>query len=252
MTIRPTPSWTLGHTADPAVAPASFVPATVPGAVQLDWARAAGWPDYWVAENFRAYAWMESAWWVYRTVLVQPRLQPGERLVLACGGVDYRCEVRLDGAVVHAHEGMFSPFNVDLSAAHDGSVLEIVVAPAPKTVIGAHEGDPMDLGRKESRQSCKPAVAYGWDFHPRLIPLGLWDETVIEVRPAAWLDHVEGAYDLAADLGRADLRLVTGGHHGGGASRVRWSMCDPEGAAAGTVEGDLPSKQEPHGIFAIP
>ena len=26
----------------------------------------------------------------------------------------------------------------------------------------------------------KPAVSYGWDFHPRLIPLGIWDETYIE------------------------------------------------------------------------
>jgi len=45
----------VGHTASPDAAPERLVPATVPGAVQLDGARAEGWGDPHFGENWRAY-----------------------------------------------------------------------------------------------------------------------------------------------------------------------------------------------------
>lgn len=223
-------NWQVGWTANPDQSPARFVPAAVPGAVQLDWARAEGWPPYWQAENFRAYGWMEDVHWVYQARLAKPVLAAQQRLVLVCGGVDYACTVRLDGRVVHTQEGMFSSFEIDVTAAVDGALLEIVVAPAPKVPILPHNQEP----RSQARQSCKPAVAYGWDFHPRLIPLGIWEETCLEVRSAEfWLDHVEVAYELAPDFSAADLKLITRGKGG----RIRWTLTDPAGAIVQTREG---------------
>lgn len=225
--------WTVGHTADPAITPERFVPATVPGAVQLDWARAEGWPPYWQGENFRAYGWMEDVYWVYRAYLAKPTLAHDQRLVLVCGGVDYACLVRVDGTVVHQQEGMFSAFTIDLTAAKEGALLEIAVSPAPKTQLkGGECKDVVNEGRALARQSCKPAVSYGWDFHPRLIPLGIWDETFLEIRPAAaWLDHVEVAYDLSEDFTTADLRLLTEGS----APSLRWTLLAPDGSLAGSM-----------------
>jgi len=231
-TTRISPCWQVGWTSSPEQQSERFVPATVPGAVQLDWARAEGWPAYWQADHFLAYGWMEDVHWVYQTRLQKPALKPGQRLALVCGGVDYACAVRVEGKVVHTQEGMFSSFEVDLSGAADGGLVEIVVAPAPKIPVPAEEVS--DRERKESRQSCKPAVSYGWDFHPRLIPLGIWEETYLEVRDAeTWLDFVEVAYDLTDDYSSADLRLVTGGQ----APRVRWTLRDPAGAVVAAQEG---------------
>ena len=231
-TSRIFPRWQVGWTASLDKAPERFVPAVVPGAVQLDWARAEGWPPYWQADHFLAYGWMEDVHWVYRTRIEKPALEPGHRLVLVCGGVDYACTVRVEGRDVHSQEGMFSPFEVDLTDTADGGLVEIVVAPAPKIPVPAEEVS--DRERKESRESCKPAVSYGWDFHPRLIPLGIWEETYIEVRDAgAWLDFVEVAYELADDFSSADLRLVAGGS----APRVRWTLRDPAGAVVAKQEG---------------
>ena len=157
-TSRIFPGWQVGWTASPDKAPERFVPAVVPGAVQLDWARAEGWPPYWQDDNFLAYGWMEDVHWVYRTRIEKPALKSGHRLVLVCGGVDYACTVRVEGRDVHSQEGMFSPFEVDLTDTADGGLVEIIVAPAPKIPVPAEEVS--DRERKESRESCKPAVSY--------------------------------------------------------------------------------------------
>jgi beta-mannosidase len=51
----------------------------VPGAVQLDWARARGWPEYWKGGNFRAYDGLEDLFWTYETRFKAPAPAGGER-----------------------------------------------------------------------------------------------------------------------------------------------------------------------------
>src|SRR5450432_682221 len=113
--------------------PTEYVPAEVPGAVQLDWARAHEWPPYWVADHFKAYQGLEDCFWRYRARLDLPVLNGDERVWFVCGGVDYRFQVWLAGALVHDQEGMFTPFELDLTdCAISGDPLEILVFPAPK------------------------------------------------------------------------------------------------------------------------
>ena len=76
------------------------MPATVPGAVQLDWARAEGWGDPHFGENWQAYGWMEDVHWVYRTTLDLDDVGDGGRVFFVCGGVDYRFQIRLAGGCV--------------------------------------------------------------------------------------------------------------------------------------------------------
>jgi len=170
-------TWRVGHTSNPDIAPEEFVPATVPGAVQLDWARAHGWPQPEYDPDLSKYDWMEDAYWLYRTQLAFES-NPHERLFFICKGIDYQFEVRLNGRVLYQHEGMFTPVKIDLTSenAKPADTLEVLVFPVPKSCA-----TPVD--RNQANQSCKPAVAYGWDFHPRLIPLGIWDEAWLEARP---------------------------------------------------------------------
>jgi beta-mannosidase len=146
--------WQIGWTVDPAQAPARFVSATVPGAVQLDWARAEGWPPYWYADNFRHYDWMAEKFRVYRTTLPRVKLAVEERLFFVSHGVDYACEVRINGAPCHGRAGMHTPFEIELTAdAATGGTLEVVVFPAPP-------GEAQPLTQHLPRTDCKPPVAY--------------------------------------------------------------------------------------------
>ena len=67
MSERTNLHWTLGWTAECHQVPPKWVQGTVPGAVQLDWAKAEGWGPYWWGDNFKQYAWMENVFWHYRT-----------------------------------------------------------------------------------------------------------------------------------------------------------------------------------------
>lgn len=223
MNTRITTAWTVGRTDDPSRAPLERVPAQVPGAVQLDWARAKAWPPYWQGDNVRAYDGLEDSTWIYATRVPAPTVARDERLLFVCGGVDYRCEVRIDGRAVHAQEGMFTPFEVDCTdyAGRD-TVLEVVVFPAPK-----RWNKPED--RSQASACVKPPVSYGWDWHPRLIPLGIWQESHFEVRPAAHLRGAELRYVLDEAGESAALTLAFAAPGAADGLEVRWVLNSPEG-----------------------
>src|SRR5690606_36351495 len=132
-------------------------------------------------ENWRQYEWMEDKYWTYRATISPPELKAGERLFFLSNGIDYQFVIRMNGKELLRQEGMFTPVELELTyELQNDNVLEVVVFPAPKRADAVK-------GRDQADRSCKPAVSYGWDWHPRLIPLGIWDETLLVVRPAVYL-----------------------------------------------------------------
>jgi beta-mannosidase len=222
-------AWEVGPTSSPELSPARFVPARVPGAVQLDWARAEGWGDPHVADNWQQYLPLEDLHWVYRTTLRTPPLVAGQRLLFVCGGIDYQFQIRLGGAVLLEQEGMFTPVRLDLTdRARVGDTLEVLIFPHPKS----HD-DTAD--RSQANHSCKPAVSYGWDFHPRLLPSGIWEAAALVILPACHLTGAEVHYDLNDELSRADLRLDVS-LTCPGSGRVQWELFDRAGHLVHTQE----------------
>jgi len=214
--------WQVGWSCSGAAAPERFVPAQVPGAVQLDWARAEGWGPHYYADNFLQYDWMHERFWVYRAQLPQTKPNEEQRTFLVCGGVDYQYEVRVDGQLRLAQEGMHTPFELDVTG-DAGRLLEIVVFPAPQ---GWDQHYPWD--KKDARRDCKPPVSYGWDFHPPLVPMGIWDETYLETRERSHMQRAEVRYALSADFQKADVTLEVDRSEAAEAV-VRWTLCDRNG-----------------------
>ncbi|MFO1477245.1 MAG: hypothetical protein U1F98_11400 [Verrucomicrobiota bacterium] len=216
--------WTAGHAADEHTPPERWVPARVPGAVQLDWARAENWPPHWQADNWKAYRWMEDVYWTYRATIHPVPLAESERLFLVCGGVDYHFSVLWNGETLHEQEGMFSPFELDLTpGASGGGTLEIRIRPAPKAPSGKDD-------HTQARLSVKPPVSYGWDWHPRLIPLGIWQPALLEIRPAAHFTDCELLYQLRPDFRQAALECRVSASPAANGCEWRWSLRDPSGA----------------------
>ena len=64
----------------------------------------------------------------YRRSFAVPSSQPGDRLLLHFGAVDYEATVWCNGRLAGGHEGGYAPFTVDITSfAADGPELAIVV-----------------------------------------------------------------------------------------------------------------------------
>ncbi|MEE9463813.1 MAG: glycoside hydrolase family 2 TIM barrel-domain containing protein [Bacteroidales bacterium] len=168
--------WEVGFHEKEDQSPTAWHPARVPGAVQLDMLHTLDDPDWTRGEGFRQFRWMEDVWWTYRTRFDRPSLRAREKLCFRSRGIDYAFAILLNGMEVHRQEGMFRYVDLDLTdLLEEENELQIVIAPVPKSNHDAED-------RNQANHSFKPAVSYGWDWHPRLVPSGIWDETAVEIR----------------------------------------------------------------------
>ncbi|MBE7044041.1 MAG: hypothetical protein E7397_00800 [Ruminococcaceae bacterium] len=177
-----------------------FFPAQVPGNIQNDYAKAFSWGDVNYADNCKQYEALEDYAWLYRTELIYEQNE-GERIFFVTYGIEYEYDILLNHKKLLHHTGMFSKVELDITdELKNGTLLEIYLYPHPK-----REG--ADPCRDQADQSCKPAVCYGWDWHPRLLVSGIFDETFIETRTDASITFCEPSYQLSEDFKKADLHF---------------------------------------------
>lgn len=193
-------NWEVGRSTSAETPPEKFIPARVPGAVQLDWARAHGWPSHhWNCEPER-YSGLEDFFWHYRTTL-PPKPAGDLEPWLVLQDVDHRAIVRLNGRELARDGGIGRTLKVPLPTGEISSkaLLEVIILAAPK--------EPDQCGRSEAMRTTKAAVSYGWDFHPRLIPLGLAGKTFVQWRPLNHIAAVEWHARLSDDLTQAQFAV---------------------------------------------
>ncbi len=192
--------WTLAHTKELSSEPVERIPATVPGACGLDYAKAFGYAPYYYGLNFRDYDWMEDEYFIYSTTL-DFELSEGEYAFLCLDGVDYEFAVKIDGDDIFRKEGMFSPSRIDIGKyAGKKHSLDVVIFPVPKYERARRKGT-----RDEAAACCKSAAQYGWDWHPRLIPSGIWKDAYVEIHSAAPV-KLDASYRLSDALDKASIR----------------------------------------------
>ena len=179
--------------------------------------------------NAEDYGWMERERWAYRGSLPGPDLPPGHRLVLVLEGVDHDATVSVAGEALGRLTGMNGRLELDATG-RGGQPVEVVVEPAPR-VEGARDG------RREAAGATKPAVSYGWDFAPRLVPLGLWRPAYAEARPAAAAQRAEVFAEPAEDLASAVFTAEID-FHGPPEARIRWRVSDADGVEVHTAEAE--------------
>ncbi|MGN1098915.1 MAG: glycoside hydrolase family 2 protein, partial [Christensenellales bacterium] len=171
--------------------------AEVPGACQADYAKHLNLPDYKYSDNYKLYEFMEEKYFVYSAVL--PEKNADKRTFLHLGGVDYRYEVFVDDEKIYAYEGMFKPCDVELTNLDFGNkTLKVLIFPVPKRADAKY-------GRWQADNVAKPPVSYGWDWHPRLIPSGIWKEAYIVEKDNSFIGEFKPVYKLSEDYKTAEV-----------------------------------------------
>ncbi|WP_160150045.1 glycoside hydrolase family 2 protein [Parabacteroides sp. Marseille-P3160] len=228
--------WEIGYHKTEQELPTKWVPASVPGAVQLDIMKAEKYrqPWYW-GDNVKQFDWMEDVYFTYKTDFKKPDLNNGQHLYFFSKGIDYQFKIILNGQTIWEQEGMFSYVDIDLTDhLNENNELKIIIFPVPD--LGFSFDESPSLYRRNARQSAKPAVSYGWDWHPRLVTRGIWDDTRLVVRNPIRISDLFINYDLNNKLDNVFINAnITG--IGLEDCSYKWSLIDPEGKVVLTKEG---------------
>lgn len=213
--------WEIGYSKDKELIPSEFVKAVVPGAVQIDWAREKQYKNPYEDINFKQFKWMENCYWYYKAKMPTYKLKTGQKLFFVSRGIDYEFDIFIDGKKIFYQEGMFTPVEIDFTE-YATEVREVMIRiyPVPKDKTGRPDSP------EEARQSVKPAVAYGWDWHPRLIPLGIWDKTYLEIRDFDYIRDAEVTVCLSEDYKQANITFKADVNEN---SVLVWEFFSPSG-----------------------
>ena len=122
--------------------------------------------------------------WYHRTLAEKVQRQPGDRIILNFGAVDWQCEIWLNGQKVGGHTGGYDPFSVDATAAwKDDAAQELVIAVF----------DPSDAHwQPRGKQVQRPEGIW---YTP---VTGIWQTVWLEVRPEQSVDSLKITPELAA------------------------------------------------------
>lgn len=178
-----------------------WFPASVPGNIQNDYAIFNNWGDLNYGDNCLRYLDIEDDAWFYRAEF---EINDEKNVYFVSGGIDYRYDISLNGEMFYSHEGMFSKVEENISdkLKQGKNVIEVKIYPHPK-----REGA---SGRSQADLSCKPPLCYGWDWHPRVLISGIWNDAYLEIRDADYINSCEVSYKLSGASAKVEFKVDDG------------------------------------------
>lgn len=209
------------YTAD--TAEGSWIPARVPGNIQADLEAAHRLDPLWYgAGDPRLAAVAEKDWW-YRKDFTLPESFLEKRLVLIFDGVDFECEVWLNGRRLGAHAGQFARFEFDVSQiARPGGKnhLAVKIKRMPEELgrcLRASDGALSGLGTPDwfincynyTRQTLKDLKSgsnYSYDWGVNIYTLGIWRDAWLEASGPARIERVQVQTELTDNYQKAIIK----------------------------------------------
>jgi beta-mannosidase len=175
---------------------------SVPGTVLHDLWQNAEVPDPYFERNSLLAEWVPQRTWVYKkTFEIDPALR-GSRIQLRFEGVDYEAQFFLNGKPIGRHKGMYTPavFEVNDTIHYVGeNLLAVVIEKAPD--------EQPQVSKTSYVRTHKSRMTYWWDFCPRMVHQGIWDDVYLEVTGPVRLEDVYVRPRLAEDLSSAELSV---------------------------------------------
>jgi beta-mannosidase len=182
-------SWTFREANTP-----HWLPATVPGSVHLELLALGRIPDPFVADNELQVQWVGERDWEYRrTFAADEALLAENQVWLVCDGLDTLADVSINGQLVGHGENMFQTYRWDVKPLLRAGENEIHIRfGGPITYVRAkdairHMGGVEQPGTPYIR---KAPCHFGWDWGPKLPPIGPWKDIRLEGYTQARLEDV--------------------------------------------------------------
>ena len=173
----------------------NWLPATVPGMVQLDLLENKKIPDPYYGDNWYKVQWVDKVSWEYRTTFDAPRAASDDNVHMVFNGLDCYATVWLNDKPILEANNMFRIWTVDVKGvikSKDNKLHIVFHSPTEKglaelTAYGMRLHGPNDWSEKGNIGpnqlqyfSRKPGCQYGWDLTPRILTSGVWRPIVVE------------------------------------------------------------------------
>jgi beta-mannosidase len=172
-----------------------WLPATVPGGVHSDLLALGRIPDPFVADNEKKVQWVAESDWEYRrSFTVETALSDEEHRSLVCDGLDTLAEVFLNGKLLGKTDNMFRQWIWEVSdLLKDGRNELRILFRAPVTYIKVKQAVKPLIGGGDipgGPHLRKAPCHWGWDWGPKLPPIGIWKDIRLEGYSQAKLENV--------------------------------------------------------------
>lgn len=178
------------------------MPATVPGAVQIDLRREGCIPDWNMGLRVMDCEWVEHIHWEYNCPLPILHSWKDAHIDLECDGFDYSGSVYVSNSLAGTFEGMMIPHRFSLTS------LAVAGKKLPLSIFFNHAPEGV-YGYTSQTRHFKARFNYRWDWCPRLVPLGIWDRLRLVVWRNARLYGclVTTDYDPKTNIGTLVVQL---------------------------------------------
>ena len=181
--------------------------ASVPGSVTDDMYRDGVIPDPYFEKNSLLSEWIPERTWIYRKGFELPDALCKEeeiykkRFFLHFEGVDYSAQFYLNDVFLGEHHSMYTPVEFDVTDViepGEKNLLAVVLKKAPD--------EQSQVSKTRYVKTHKSRMTYWWDFCPRMIHMGIWDDVWLEVADAVRLSAPDVEISLTPDLRQAHIR----------------------------------------------
>lgn len=214
-----------GTSREEATCSPSWIPAAVPGNVQSDIESAKLIKPIWYGpldDNMSRLALND--WWYQKEFELTPE-QKGKRITLLFYGVDYSCDVYVNGRHAGSNEGSFKRFRFDVTdlVRPGKNLLQVKVDAMPEELFGwiqecdgKMSGEGTDhffvLANNKIRQTLKGLKCPGncsYDWGTNIYTLGIWKEVFLCVTEDVRADFIQakGLLNESYTKGTADITL---------------------------------------------
>jgi beta-mannosidase len=162
-----------------------WLPATVPGGVHTDLLALGKIPDPFVADNELKVMWVAESDWEYRrTFTADAALLAELNLSLVCDGLDTLADIYLNDTYLGHAENMFRAWEWDVKdLLREGeNELRIVFGSPVRFITGQQAQLPLQGGGDipGGPHLRKAPCHWGWDWGPKLPPIGIWKDIRLE------------------------------------------------------------------------
>jgi beta-mannosidase len=176
--------------------------ASIPGSVVNDLWSLGEVNNPYFERNTLELEWVSQRTWLYKKQFYIPPELENKRVQLHFKGVDYEAKFYLNGVYLGSHRGMYTAavFEIERHLKYGSDNLIVVV-------IEAAPYEQPQVGRTSHVYTHKSRMTYWWDFCPRLVHQGIWDDVYLEISGQVRVEDVFVRTRLATDHQSADLDI---------------------------------------------